>query len=47
MKLFDAHADLGVDILTKHQQGRRDVLRTDHLDKLKSGEVFEIGRAHV
>lgn len=45
MKLFDAHADLGVDILTKHQQGRRDVLRTDHLDKLKSGEVYGVGMA--
>ena len=45
MKLFDAHADLGYDVLDKHRQGLRNVLKTDHLDKLKAGEVFGVGMA--
>lgn len=45
MKLFDAHADLGYDVLDKHRQGRRDILKTDHVDKLIAGEVFGVGMA--
>jgi len=45
MKLFDAHADLGYDVLDKHLQGRRDILKTDHVDKLIAGEVFGVGMA--
>lgn len=45
MKLFDAHADLGYDVLDKHRQGRRDILTTDHVEKLKAGEVYGVGMA--
>jgi membrane dipeptidase len=45
MKLFDAHADIGFDVLDKHRQGQRDVLKTDHLDKLSMGDVRGVGMA--
>lgn len=40
MRILDLHADLGMDILKKHQEGETDVLKNRHLDKLKSGEVM-------
>ena len=45
MKLFDAHADLGYDVLDKHRQGRKNIIKTDHLEKLIQGEVFGVGMA--
>ena len=45
MKIFDLHADIGWDILRKHEQGRTHVLREEHLPKLIKGEVLGVGIA--
>lgn len=45
MKIFDLHADIGWDILRKHEQGRTHVLREEHLPKLLKGEVLGVGIA--
>ena len=39
------HADIGWDILRKHEQGRTHVLREEHLPKLIKGEVLGVGIA--
>lgn len=45
MRIFDLHADIGWDILRKHEQGRTHVLREEHLPKLIKGEVLGVGIA--
>ncbi|MEA5026506.1 MAG: membrane dipeptidase [Erysipelotrichaceae bacterium] len=45
MRIYDLHADIGTDILDKHRLGRTDILKTDHLSKLKSGEVRGVATA--
>ena len=45
MRIFDLHADIGWDILRKHEQGRTHVLREEHLPKLLKGEVLGVGIA--
>ncbi len=45
MRIFDLHADIGWDILSKHEQGRTHVLREEHLPKLIKGEVLGVGIA--
>ncbi len=45
MKIFDCHADIGVDVYTKHQQGLKDIIKTHHLEKWKKGQVYGCGMA--
>lgn len=45
MRIFDCHADIGVDVYTKHQQGMTDIIKTHHLEKMKKGQVFGCGMA--
>ena len=45
MKLIDCHADIGMDVLIKHNQGESDVLKKYHLNKLKEGEIFGVSMA--
>lgn len=45
MRIFDLHADIGWDLLHRQEQGRTNVLKEDHLDKLRSGEVLGVGIA--
>ncbi len=45
MKIFDCHADIGVDVYTKHQQGLDNIIKTYHLEKWKKGQVFGCGMA--
>ena len=45
MRIFDLHADIGWDILRKHEQGRTHVLREEHVPKLIKGEVLGVGIA--
>lgn len=45
MKIFDCHADIGVDVLDKHLSGQSDILKTHHISKLIAGEVYGVGMA--
>ena len=45
MRIFDLHADIGWDILRKHEQGKMHVLKEEHLPKLLQGEVLGVGIA--
>ncbi len=45
MKIIDLHADIGMDVLKKHQEHIKDVLTTYHLEKLKAGDVFGVNMA--
>jgi membrane dipeptidase len=45
MKIFDTHADIGVDVYEKHCEGKTDVIKSDHLDKWIKGEVYGLGMA--
>lgn len=45
MKIFDAHADIGFDVLDKHLKGETDILKKHHIDKWISGEVYGLGMA--
>lgn len=45
MKIFDLHADIGMDVLSKKITGLNDILRTYHLDKLEQGQIQGIGMA--
>ena len=45
MEIFDLHADIGMDVLSKKLKGEVDILNTHHLDKLKQGNVLGIGMA--
>jgi membrane dipeptidase len=45
MKLFDTHADIGVDVYEKHCEGKTDVIKINHLDKWIKGEVYGLGMA--
>ena len=45
MKIFDTHADIGFDVLDKHQKGETDILKTHHIQKWLTGEVFGLGMA--
>ena len=42
MKIFDLHADIGCDVLNKHQKGEKDVLKRYHIEKCLKGEVEAI-----
>lgn len=39
MRIFDLHADIGIDVYLKTQKGQVDILKTKHLDKLKKGNI--------
>lgn len=45
MKVFDTHTDIWYDVSLKKEKGNNDVLRTYHLPRLKSGNVFGINAA--
>ena len=45
MRIFDLHADIGVDIYEKLQQKKQDILRNDHLPKLLKGEIYGVTMA--
>jgi membrane dipeptidase len=45
MKIFDLHADIGMDVLSKKISGLNDILRTYHLDKLEQGQIQGLGMA--
>lgn len=45
MKIFDLHADIGYDVLFRHEAGDQDVLRLQHIPKLLEGEVMGVGMA--
>lgn len=45
MKIFDVHADIGVDVYEKHLGGATDIIKTHHLSKWLKGEVAGIGMA--
>ncbi len=45
MRICDLHADIGMDVLSKHRKGEKNVLRNHHIDKLKQGEIGWVGMA--
>ncbi len=45
MEIFDLHADIGMDVLSKKLKGEKDILKTYHLDKLTQGNVLGVGMA--
>lgn len=45
MKIFDLHADIGMDVLSKKLKGEQDILKTYHLDKLELGDILGVGMA--
>ncbi|HEY8542034.1 MAG TPA: dipeptidase [Pseudothermotoga sp.] len=45
MKTFDTHTDIWYDVSLKKEKGKNDVLRTYHLPRLKSGNVWGINAA--
>lgn len=45
MEIFDLHADIGMDVLSKKLRGEQDILKTYHLDKLAQGHVLGVGMA--
>lgn len=45
MKIFDTHADIGMDVLTKVELNETDILKKYHLDKLQQGEIGGINMA--
>lgn len=45
MKCFDCHADIGMDVLMKHETGEKDILKQFHLKKLKDGGVSGVSMA--
>lgn len=45
MKLFDTHADIGMDVLIKVEEGKSDILKQYHLDKFKAGGVAGVNMA--
>ena len=45
MEIFDLHADIGMDVLSKKSKGEKDILKTHHLDKLAQGNVLGVGMA--
>jgi membrane dipeptidase len=45
MKLFDTHADIGMDVLIKVEQNETDILKKYHLDKFKAGDVHGVNMA--
>lgn len=45
MEIFDLHADIGMDVLSKKLKGEKDILKTYHLDKLAQGTVSGVGMA--
>ena len=45
MEIFDLHADIGMDVLSKKLKGEKDILKTHHLDKLAQGNVLGVGMA--
>lgn len=45
MKIIDCHADIGFDILNKHRKDYFDVLKRDHLEKLKAGQIYGVSMA--
>lgn len=45
MEIFDLHADIGMDVLSKKLKGEKDILKTHHLDKLAQGNILGVGMA--
>ena len=45
MKIFDTHADIGMDILSKKKNNLTNILQQFHLDKLKAGDLTGVGMA--
>lgn len=45
MEIFDLHADIGMDVLSKKLKDEKDILRTYHLDKLAQGHIMGVGMA--
>jgi membrane dipeptidase len=45
MKIFDTHADIGVDVYEQHQKGLKDIIKSNHIDKWIKGEVYGLGMA--
>lgn len=45
MKIFDTHADIGMDVLTKVELNEKDILKKYHLNKLQQGDVAGVNMA--
>lgn len=45
MKIFDSHADIGMDVHTKIELGQTDILKKFHLKKFQQGDVCGINMA--
>ncbi|MCD8574685.1 MAG: membrane dipeptidase [Erysipelotrichaceae bacterium] len=45
MKIFDMHADIGMDVADKRKQGEHNILQRFHLPKFEAGEVKFINMA--
>jgi membrane dipeptidase len=45
MKVFDTHADIGMDVLTKVDLNESDILKTYHLSKFHQGDVQGVNMA--
>ena len=45
MKIFDCHADIGMDVLDKHLKGQTNILKTHHIEKWLTGDVRGVGMA--
>jgi membrane dipeptidase len=45
MKIFDMHADIGMDVADKRKSGEKDILKRFHLPKFEKGEIAGINMA--
>ena len=45
MRIFDLHADIGMDVLAKHIKGETTILQRYHIDKLHQGGIGFVGMA--
>lgn len=45
MKIFDAHADIGMDVYSKHRKNEVDILKKYHINKLQAGGLSGVGMA--
>lgn len=45
MRIFDMHADIGMDVLAKHKNGEIDILKRYHIEKLTQGDIGLVGMA--